>query len=113
EKMLNLKRRQAECLRDGNSPYDALLDEFEPGETSDNLQRVFDSLRDELIELVGKVAGSPRKSPAEILERNYPAAQQEAVARQAAAAVGFDFASGRLDISVHPFSTGIGPGDAR
>ncbi|MDP9174113.1 MAG: carboxypeptidase M32 [Planctomycetota bacterium] len=113
EKMLVLKRRQAECLRLGNSAYDALLDEFEPLETLANLRRVFESLRQPLIELVAKIVDSGRAAPVEILEREYPAAAQAELARQAAAAVGFDFKSGRLDVSVHPFSTGIGPGDSR
>jgi carboxypeptidase Taq len=118
EKMLGLKRQQANYLRDSSGSssdgaYDALLDEFEPGEKSANLRKVFDSLRGPLVELVGKIAASGRKAPVEILEREYPAAAQADLARQAAAAVGFDFSCGRLDISVHPFSTGIGPGDSR
>src|SRR4029079_19151282 len=48
-----------------------------------------------------------------ILERKYPAAAQEALAREASKTIGFDFDAGRLDTSVHPFCTGIGPGDTR
>jgi carboxypeptidase Taq len=44
---------------------------------------------------------------------NYPKAAQEALAREAAAAIGFDFNAGRLDVSLHPFCSGLGPGDTR
>jgi carboxypeptidase Taq len=38
---------------------------------------------------------------------------QQAFAREAAAAIGFDFEAGRLDVTTHPFCSGIGPGDCR
>jgi len=112
-KTLTLKRREAECLGHGGDPYDALLDEFEPGETSVGIRRTFESLREPLVELIGKVAGSGRKAPTEILGREYPADAQRTLAREAAAAIGFDFAAGRLDVSLHPFCTELGPGDVR
>lgn len=113
-KTLDLQREVAKCVgyATGN-PYDALLDEYEPGETAANLDRVFASLRGPLVDLVGRIASSSKKAPVEILERKYPAAAQETLAREAAAKVGFDFEAGRLDTSVHPFCSGIGPGDTR
>src|SRR5437763_1378370 len=71
------------------------------------------SLLAPLVELIGKIASSGRKAPVEILERKYPAALQEKLARGAAAKIGFDFEAGRLDVSVHPFCSGLGPGDCR
>ena len=114
EKIVALKRQEADCVgyASGNR-YDALLDEYEPGETADNVRKTFTALRGPLVELVRKIAGAPRQAPLEILQRHYPAKAQEAVAREAAAAVGFDFSAGRLDTSTHPFCTGIGPGDTR
>lgn len=112
-KWVDLKRQEARCIGFTSSLYDALLDPYEPGETAANLVRVFESLRGPLVELIRRIGESPRKAPVEILERNYPAAIQEKVARAAAKAVGFDFEAGRLDVSVHPFCSGIGPGDVR
>jgi carboxypeptidase Taq len=112
-KTLVLKQQEAECIGHGGDPYDALLDEFEPGETAEGIRRTFEALRGPLVELIGKVAGSKRKAPVEILQRQYPSAAQEKLARQAAAAIGFDFAAGRLDVSLHPFCTDLGPGDTR
>ena len=112
-KMLDLRKQEANCVGYQTVIYDALLDEYEPHETTANLVRVFESLRDPLIELVGKIKSSPRKAPVEILERHYPAAAQEFFARDAARAVGFDFDAGRLDVSVHPFCTDFSPLDVR
>ncbi|HEY8667015.1 MAG TPA: carboxypeptidase M32 [Tepidisphaeraceae bacterium] len=112
-KTLDLKRQEANCVGFRTTAYDALLDEFEPGETAANLVNVFNSLRAPLVELIGQIKDSGRKPPAEILERSYPPAAQEDLARAAASAVGFDFDSGRLDVSVHPFCSGLGPGDTR
>jgi carboxypeptidase Taq len=111
--MLDLRKQEAECVGYKTVIYDALLDEYEPHETTENLKRVFESLRDPLIELVAKIKASPRKAPVEILERHYPAAAQEFFARDAAKAVGFDFDAGRLDTSVHPFCTDFSPHDVR
>ena len=112
-KTLELKRQEARCVGYAQDMYDALLDEFEPGETAANLRKTFQTLREPLVELIGKVASSGKKAPLEILERNYAPEAQERLARQAAEAVGFDFSAGRLDVSLHPFCTGLGPGDTR
>jgi carboxypeptidase Taq len=113
EKILPLKLQRAKCIGYAVHPYDALLDEFEPNETAANVNRVFESLRDPLVDLIGRIKDSNNPAPAEILERKYPADQQEALAREAATAIGFDFTGGRLDTSVHPFCSGLGPGDTR
>ena len=114
-KTLELKRRQADCIGYAatGDPYDALLDAYEPGETAANLARVFESLRAPLIDLVGRIVASPRKAPAEILCRQFPAEAQERLGREAATAAGFDFSAGRLDVSVHPMCCDLGPGDVR
>jgi carboxypeptidase Taq len=113
EKTLKLKRQEADCVGYASNPYDALIDEFEPGETAEGVRHMFEGLRQPLVDLIAKIAGSGKKAPIEILERKYPADAQEKLAREASAAIGFDFEAGRLDVSVHPFCTGIGPGDTR
>lgn len=113
DKVLTLKRQECECVGYKTDPYDALLDQYEMGETAANLKTTFESLRAPLVELVGKIVSSGRKAPDHILERKYPATGQERLARDAARAIGFNFNAGRLDTSVHPFCTDIGPGDVR
>src|SRR5262249_47665460 len=113
DKTLDLKRQEANCVGYAGEMYDALLDEFEPGETTANLRKTFEQLRAPLVALIGEIGDSGKKAPLEILERNYAPEAQQKLARAAAEAVGFDFQAGRLDVSLHPFCTGLGPGDTR
>jgi len=113
DKIVNLKRREAEALGYPDSPYDALLDEYEPGAKSRELAVLFAALRQELVPLVNAVADSPRKADSSILHREYPLERQRTFGEATAAALGFDFQRGRLDSAAHPFSIGIGPGDCR
>jgi carboxypeptidase Taq len=113
ERIMALKRREADALGYKESPYDALLDEYEPGATTAEITQVFAALRDDLVPLVQAILGSGRKAPHDILEREYPVEAQRAFGEAAAKAIGFDFRAGRLDVTTHPFCSGIGPGDCR
>lgn len=110
---IRLKQREAECVGYKSNPYDALLDDYEPDETADGVEKVFGAFKAELIDLVGRIKQSPRKPRTDILERSFPIEKQKELTRMAAEAVGFDFNAGRLDIAVHPFCSGLGPGDTR
>ena len=94
-------------------PYDALLDEYEPGARAGEITRVFAELSRELVPLISAIMDSPRKPRCDILERDFPVDLQKVFGQSAAAAIGFDFSAGRLDVTTHPFCSGIGPGDCR
>jgi carboxypeptidase Taq len=113
EKIYHLKRQQAECLGFEENPYDALLDDFEPDAKTAEVAKVLERLRTELVPLVQAIMQSGRRAPVEILQREYPAAAQESFGKMAAAALGFDFTRGRLDVTHHPFCSGMGPHDCR
>jgi carboxypeptidase Taq len=113
EKIVDLKRQEAAAIGYADSPYDALLDEYEPGATTKEVTTVFAALRMELTPLIGAILDSGRKPKRELLQRDYPIERQQSFGREAAAAIGFDFEAGRLDTTTHPFCSGIGPGDCR
>jgi carboxypeptidase Taq len=113
EKIVRLKREEAAAVGYKEVAYDALLDEYEPGATTAEISATFAALREELVPLVGAILSSKRKPKKELLERVYPVEQQQTFGRAAATAIGFDFDSGRLDVTTHPFCSGIGPGDVR
>ena len=106
--MFELKRQQAEALGYTTSPYDALLDDYEPGESTANVARVLAELRAALVPLVAAIADSGRRPDASILTRHFPEVEQERFGTEAAAAIGFDFTRGRLDVTAHPFCTHAG-----
>jgi len=114
EKLLALKREEAAAIGYGvGVPYDALLDDYEPGMTSAEVDAAFRPLRDELVKLVSAIQGSGRESNLDIVHRHYPQQAQRVFAEAAAKSIGFNFEQGRLDQSPHPFCSGIGPGDTR
>jgi carboxypeptidase Taq len=114
EKIVRLKREEAAAVGTASGiPYDALLDEYEPGATTAEITRTFADLRDQLAPLVAAIAASKRKSTTEILHRDYPVEGQREFGQATAAAIGFDFHAGRLDSTTHPFCSGLGPGDCR
>lgn len=100
---------KAEAL--GVAPYDALLDEYEPGGSIARIQPLFDDLEAFLPDFIAAVIdrqGAEPPAPA----GPFPADAQQVLARRLMEAVGFDFAHGRLDTSAHPFCGGT-PDDVR
>ncbi|MGP0063507.1 MAG: carboxypeptidase M32 [Isosphaeraceae bacterium] len=137
EKIIQLKREESTCLADGKTTdradegagtlYDPLLEDYEPGARSSDLAVLFDAIRRELTPLVATIAEAVARKPQPdkgigsiaapggeaILRRCYPRDRQRVFGEAVAAAVGFDFRRGRLDVTAHPFCSGIGPGDCR
>ncbi len=113
EKMVSLKREEAQAIGYGQCPYDALLDDYEPEERTANVSQVLSGLREQLVPLVAAIAGSPRRPDLSIVSGSFPTAAQEAFGRAAGSAIGFDFDRGRLDVTAHPFCTTLGPHDCR
>lgn len=113
--IISLKRDEASAIGfpEGGEPYDALLDEYEPGATSASVTEVFAALREELVPLLDAIRGASNQPDTTILSRRFPIESQKTLAAEAAAAIGFDFDAGRLDITTHPFCSGFGPGDCR
>ncbi len=113
EQMVALKREEAAAVGFAEVAYDALLDDFEPDELTSQVAGVLAGLRDDLVPLVQRIANSSKQAPVSILSRTYPNQTQEFLGQQAAAAIGFDFRRGRLDVSVHPFCARVAPDDCR
>jgi len=113
EKLLDLNRRKADCLGFAESPYDALLDGYEPGARAARLRVVFDSLKAEIGLILGPAMERSAGTPSDLLQGNYPLAAQMAFNREVAGAFGFDFSAGRIDATTHPFCCTVGAGDCR
>lgn len=113
EKVVTLKRDMAEALGYEREPYDALVDDYERGETAEGIEAVFGRLREPLRNLIDRIQGRASEKDESILAGTYPRDAQERFGRRVAQDIGFDFDAGRLDVSAHPFTAGIGPGDVR
>ena len=77
------------------------------------LEALFERLQAELAPLAQCGAGRAAAASRDVLAREFPLERQPVLARQVAAALGFDLERGRLDVGPHPFCTSIGPGDVR
>lgn len=114
KQVVSLKREQASVLKSGNEMlYDVLLDEYEPGMTTGDVETVFGDLAGELADLVKAVADSGRSVDTRPLAGPYSIPSQRELSRRAAGMIGFDFNAGRIDEAAHPFCSGFGPGDCR
>ena len=97
----------------GLDPYDALIDAYEPGMGSGQIDPLFDDLAGFLPEFLGQALEHQATKPPRLrFEGDFPVALQEAVSRKLMSCLGFDFERGRLDVSHHPFCGGV-PDDVR
>ena len=101
-----LRRLEAEALAEGGDLYDALLDDYEPGATSAELEAMFAALRPRLVSLRDMILGAAKQPAA--LTGDFAEAGQLQISRDLAATFGYDFTYGRIDKAVHPFSSGSG-----
>jgi len=111
--LLGLNRRMADCWGYEVSPYDALLEEYEPATRVAQLRTLFAELRPAIVSILQQALEPSAAIPADLLAGEYPVAAQQAFNREVAEAVGFDFEAGRIDTTAHPFCTGLGPRDCR
>lgn len=105
EEVVRLRREEAAALAGQGDLYDALLDDYEPGATAQELQAMFDAMRPRLVALRERVLGAGERAP---VSGDFPNDAQMALARKLAGRFGYDWDRGRLDIAVHPFSSGSG-----
>lgn len=112
EKLLDLSRQVAEHLGHEGNPYDALLDQYEPGMTATAVAGVFTEVREGLQPLLELIrAGEPVDDSC--LKRSFDEATQVQFGEYVVRKLGFDFTHGRQDKAVHPFCSGLHRTDVR
>lgn len=103
--VIDLQREYAAALADGGDPYDALLEDYEPGMTAAQIQKIFDEMRPALVDLRARALDAPQPDP---LTGTFDEAQQLELSALLAKSFGYDLSTGRIDKAVHPFSSGSG-----
>jgi carboxypeptidase Taq len=113
QKLINLNRKTAEILmkvKATATPYDALIDIFEPKMTITTITTTFNQLQKGLTTLLNKIQNAPNQPDTSILRRKIPTETQRKIAQALAQALGYDTASpnaaGRIDETEHPFTSG-------
>ena len=105
EEVVALKREEGAALAAGGPIYDAMLEDYEPGTSADQIAAIFDAMRPRLVALRAAILDKP--APAALIG-HYPAETQMQMTRKLAEVFGYDTSRGRIDKAVHPFSSGSG-----
>lgn len=106
ERHLELARREAAALGYADRPYDLALDRHDPGVTEARVAALFGRLRAGLVPWVRRL--DARSGPRPVGPGGCSEVGQARLARRVTERLGFDYARGRLDVSLHPFCEGTG-----
>lgn len=122
-KIVTLKRTEARYVgfnKKNGSPYDALIDTYEPGITTEETSKILNDLKDFLIPFLKKIQEAEKskdiglsQKPAIVQIKDIPVDKQFAFNISIAKTLGFDLEAGKIAESTHPFSMGIHPHDVR
>ena len=113
EKIINYCKKYTEYKGYEDHPYDALLDDYEPGMTVKSLDLFFENLKAKLVPLILEINKKKDFISDEIVRKDYNIEKQKEFSIFAAKYLGFDFDRGMLKESAHPFSMGLNKYDVR
>jgi carboxypeptidase Taq len=111
-KMIDLKRKEADLLGYEGHPYNALLDQYEPGAKVADLDVLFKDVREQMVNFVKKIAEAQQNDDS-FMYKHYPKEKQWEYGLELLKQMHYDFEAGRQDISIHPFTTSFNPLDVR
>ena len=112
EKLVKLKRDECNILGFQAHPYDALLDQYEPGAKTSDLEILFTDVRNQLVDFVKQIAAKPQNQDA-FMFAHYGKQKQWDFGMDLLKQMGYDFEAGRQDVSSHPFTTNFSSEDVR
>ncbi|MFE8695729.1 carboxypeptidase M32 [Cytobacillus sp. FJAT-53684] len=113
EKLVEMTKRFIDYWGFEGNRYNTLLDMYEPGMTVEVLDEVFGQLREKIVPLVHRISQSENKPETGFLFEHFPKEKQRDFSLEILKQMGYNFQAGRLDETVHPFATGLNPGDVR
>lgn len=112
EKIIDLRRQYAGLFAPYESVYDPLLDDFEPGLKTREVQAIFSAIRPQQVALIQAIAECPPVDDS-FLNQEYDPQKQWDFGGEIITKFGYDWNRGRQDKAAHPFTTGFGLGDVR
>jgi carboxypeptidase Taq len=112
EKLVELRRQYADFFKPWDHVYDPLLDDFEPGMKTSEVQVIFNTLRSRQVELIKEIS-QVKQVDRSFLFLDYPESGQLAFGEKVISKFGYDWNHGRQDKSAHPFTASFGLNDVR
>ena len=112
EEIVEMRKEYVSFFPPADHPYDTLLDEFEPGMKTTEVQEIFGVLREEQVQLLEAITNAEQVDDS-FLHLHFPEEKQWDFGVEVATKFGYDWERGRQDKSVHPFTTSFGVNDVR
>jgi len=112
ERIVELRQQYASLFAPFDHIYDPLLDDFEPGLKTAEVQAIFEQLRPQQVELIRAIAERPQVDDS-FLHQAFDEQKQWDFGVEVITRIGYDWKHGRQDKSAHPFTTGFGNDDVR
>ena len=112
ERLVELRRQYADFFKPWDHVYDPLLDDFEPGMKTSEVQEIFNTIRPKQVELI-KAISEKEKVDRSFLYLDFPEKKQWEFGEEVITKFGYDWEHGRQDKSAHPFTTSFGINDVR
>jgi len=112
EKLVELRKEECKIIGYINHPYDSLLDKYEPNLTTKDVDLIFDDVKNQLVPFINKISQNNNIDDS-FFYQHYDHKKQWDFGIDLLKKMGYDFDSGRQDISAHPFSSHFSPEDAR
>lgn len=112
EKIVELRWSYADFFAPYDHVYDPLLDDFEPGLKTADVQTIFNALRPQQVALIQAISERPQLDNS-FLHRTYDEQKQWDFGVEVITGFGYDWKRGRQDKSTHPFTSSFGIDDVR
>jgi carboxypeptidase Taq len=112
KELVALKREECEILGYNDHPYNALLNQYEPGITVAELDDIFAGVKKQLVPFVKQIFNAPQNDES-LMFQHYDKDKQWQFSLDLLKNMGYDFEAGRQDISTHPFTTSFSSQDVR
>lgn len=113
QEWVDLRREKARLVDPSRPVYDVLVDDYEKGVTAARLDEIFSEVKAGLVPLLADLRARGKAPSDAWLKGDYDTKKQAELCHKIAVALGFSLDSGRLDVSVHPFTGGAHPTDVR
>ncbi len=112
EKIVELVRKYVTFFPPADHPYDTLLDDFEPGMKTAEVQAIFNELRPKQVELIRAIAARPQVND-RFLHKKFNEQKLWDFSASITKAFGYDWTRGRMDHAPHPFENSFSVNDVR
>ncbi|RAP34118.1 carboxypeptidase [Candidatus Marinamargulisbacteria bacterium SCGC AG-410-N11] len=113
ERIISFSKQKAQFINPDISPYDVLLDLYEPGMTQSQLDPIFKDLKSQILDIFSKISNLKSIDTINFSNSSFDLGKQQELSIQLLNKIGFNFNCGRIDLSTHPFTTDFHPTDVR